>query len=190
LAFITTRDAFFDVYIARTTDGKIIKKLVDGQDNAQFESLKLLTPGLTWSPDGKKIAMAVKSGPGDAIAVIDVQTGKTTHYRIPELEAVLSLDWSRDGKRIAFSGTDGPQSDIYVLDLQTRQTLNLTNDLFSDLEPAWSPDGRFIVFHSDRGSNILLGQAHPETFDMTTHDYGQYDLYRLDVELISTRRIC
>ncbi len=181
LAFISTRDAFFDVFLARTTDGKIVRKLVDGQDNPRFEGLKLLSTGLAWSPDGKQLAIAVKSGPGDAIALVDIKTRKSVHYRIPEIEAIFSLDWSPDGSRIAFSASDGPQSDIYVLDLNTRETVNLTHDLFSDLNPSWSPDGKYLVFQSDRGSHVLLGAATERAFDMVQYDYGQYDLYRLEL---------
>src|SRR5690606_27567017 len=105
IAFITTRGAFFDVYLASASDGKIIRKLINGQNNTDFESLRILTPGITWSPDGRQIALAVKSGPSDAIAVVDVQTTATTHYRIPDIDQILTLAWSPTGRHIAFEGS-------------------------------------------------------------------------------------
>jgi Tol biopolymer transport system component len=179
VAFISTKGGFFDVYLARTDDGKIIRKLVDGQDNTRFESLKILDPNITWSPDGQKIALATKSGRGDAIAVIDVQTGETTHYRVPEMDAIVTVAWHPDGEKIAFEGSRHAQSDIYVLDLETKETVNYTNDLFSDHEPTWSPDGEALVFHSDRGEYTYLGTARADSYDMIEHDYSQFDLYKL-----------
>ncbi len=179
LAYISTKDGMFDVYVADANTGKTLKKLINGQDNTLFESLKILTPGLSWSPDGRSIAIAVKSGPSDAIAVVEVRSGKTTHYRVPGLDAIISVSWSPKGDRIAFSGSVDQQSDIFVLDLNTNETTNYTNDVFSDHEPTWSPDGSTIVFHSDRGDFTALNRYQAPDFDMLAHDYSQYDVYML-----------
>ena len=182
LAFITTQNGLFDVLIADANEGVILDKLVNGQTSAEFESLRILTPGLSWSPDGKSIALAVKSGPSDAIAVIDVTSRATVHYRIPNVDQIVSVAWSPEGNRIAFEASMDAQSDIYVLDLSSHETVNYTNDVFSDHEPAWRPDGSAIVFHSDRGSYTALGTYTAEGFSMVDHDYGQYDLYLVSLE--------
>ncbi len=179
LAYITTKNGLFDVYLADATDGTILRKLVAGQTSTAFESLRILTPGLSWSPDGEKIALAVKSGPSDAVAVVDVHTRATTHYRVPDVDQILAVAWSPDGTRIAFEASVDEQSDIYVLDLATRETVNYTNDVFSDHEPAWSPDGAALVFHSDRGAHLETGRYRGDAFRMIDHDYRQFDVYRL-----------
>jgi Tol biopolymer transport system component len=182
VAFLTAEGALFDVYIVETTGEAKPRKLIDGQNNVQFESLRILSPGLSWGPDGDRLAVAVKSGQGDAIAIVDVGTGEAVHYRVPGIDAIISVKWSPRGDRIAFEGTRGPQSDIWVLDLATEQTRNVTDDVFSDHEPAWSPEGRALVFHSDRGAYVETGRHSAETFAMIDHDYAQKDLYRLDLE--------
>ena len=182
LVFVTTRGALFDIYLADASDGRIIRKLVDGQNTTGFESLRILTPGLTWSPDGSRIAAAVKSGRSDAIAVIDVRDGSTLHYRIPEVDQILSVAWSPAGDRLAFSASIDAQSDIFVLDTSTRETVNHTHDVFSDHEPSWSSDGTLIAFHSDRGSHTTLGRFQEDDFSIVDHDYGQYDVYLLRVD--------
>ena len=69
--------------------------------------------------------------------------------------------WSPDGKRIAFvSDRDGhflgniPTSEIYVMDADGGNPQNLTNDPNDDWFPSWSPDGKRIVFMSDRDGNF------------------------------------
>ncbi len=179
IAFLTTRGAFFDVYLADANDGEIIRKLIEGQNNTEFESLKLLTPGITWSPDGEKIAVAVKSGPSDAIAIIDVDTKETVHYRVPDVDQIISISWSPAGDKLAFEASMNAQSDIYVLSLETHETINYTGDIFSDHEPSWSPDGSYLLFHSDRGSHTDLGRFHEENFQMIDYDFSQDDVYLL-----------
>ena len=70
--------------------------------------------------------------------------------------------WSPDGKRIAFmSDRDGhfnipgglPNYEIYVMDADGGNPQNLTNDPNDDKFPSWSPDGKRIVFSSDRDGN-------------------------------------
>ncbi|QXD14171.1 BamA/TamA family outer membrane protein [Rhodocaloribacter litoris] len=179
LAFITTRNGLFDVYLADADDGTILRRLVAGQTSRAFESLRILSPGLAWSPDGRHLALAVKSGAHEAIAVVDVHTLKTEHHPVPGVDQILAVAWSPDGRRLALSASARAQSDIYVLDLAGGAVVNLTNDVFSDHEPAWSPDGSAIVFHSDRGPHLELGTARAGDFAMIDHDFGQYDLYLL-----------
>ena len=187
VAYVATEDGLFDVYVAPTAAAGERRKVVDGQDNTQFESLRILSPGLSWSPDGRRLAVAVTSGPGDAIALVDVETGDVEEVRPLGVDAVVSVAWSPDGGRIAFEGTAGAHSDLYVLDLATGALNNLTRDLYSDHAPAWAPDGRSLVFHSDRGGATRPGlatavAADRGAFDARALGRGQYDLYRLDLD--------
>ena len=71
-----------------------------------------------------------------------------------------SPSWSPDGKRIVFvSDRDGhardgihgrSTSDIYVMEADGSNQQNLTNHRAGDESPSWSPDGKRIVFSSDR----------------------------------------
>ena len=75
--------------------------------------------------------------------------GKTSPLRADK------ADWanprfSPDGQKLAIDISDGQQRDVWVYDV-TRGTLTqLTFDAANDAKPVWTPDGRRIVFASDR----------------------------------------
>ncbi|MGB9664976.1 MAG: peptidase MA family metallohydrolase [Ignavibacteria bacterium] len=187
IAFISNRDDYFDVFIMSATDGKIIKKLVKGNTTANFEELHILTPGLCWSPDGKKIALSSKAGASDAIFIFDVKSGK--HEKLDlRLDGIFSVDWSPDGKKLAFVGLHRHQSDIFIYDLETKKLSNLTNDIFSDSDPHFSHDGKAIFFSSDRGGYTELA-SREYFFDIINHNYKQLDLYRIDISSREIQRI-
>ncbi|NTW49214.1 MAG: hypothetical protein HGB19_05680, partial [Chlorobiales bacterium] len=201
-AFITDRSGYFDIYLGSTINPDEFKRLVSGQRSRDFEELKILTPGVTWSPDGKKIALATKAGESDAIMLIDVEEGDTEKLTFA-LDGIFSVSWSPDGNRLAFIGNQDFKSDIFVYNLQTKELINLTNDVFSDSDPAWSKDGKKLFFSSDRRTNVAVTRrsmgiadgeyesipATEDVLNMRQHDYSQVDLYELTVESGKMRRL-
>ncbi|MDT0633041.1 peptidase MA family metallohydrolase [Rubrivirga litoralis] len=187
VAYVASHDGLFDVFVAPAVGGGEPTKLLDGQDNTSFERLRILSPGLSWSPDGRRLAVAVTSGADETIALVDVESGDIERLRPDRVDAVVSVAWSPDGGRVAFEGVSGAQSDLYVLDLETGALANLTRDLYADHAPAWAPDGRSLVFHSDRGAAVELGRAtaaaaRSGAFDAHALGRGGYDLYRVAVD--------
>ncbi|HLA99951.1 MAG TPA: BamA/TamA family outer membrane protein [Bacteroidota bacterium] len=180
LAFISDRSEYFDVYLMNTIDGAVTRKLISGQQTADFEELHLLTPGMSWSPDSKRLALAVKSGNSDAIILVDVESGDQQKLELG-LNGIFSVDWSpsRGSDRLAFIGIRDGRSDVYVCDLGTDSVVNLTDDIFSDSDPSWSADGKSVYFASDR-RGYLDGASLPAGFRMQNFDYSQTDLYSVD----------
>ena len=176
IAFLSNRDDYFDVFIMNAIDGEVTDKLVSGQTTNNLEELKILTPAITWSPDGKQVAMATKAGDQDAILIINAENGDQEKLEFG-LDAIFSVSWSRQGDKLAFVGNKGPQSDIYVYNLDSKDLQNLTNDIFSDSDPTWAPDGKTIYFSSDRGANTASNGTNT---DIANQDYSQKDIYSLD----------
>ena len=73
---LSDRSGYMDIYILDAVTGKKIKRLVKGSRSIDFEELKFLQPGISWSPDSKKIVIAAKAGATDALYLIHVDTEK------------------------------------------------------------------------------------------------------------------
>ena len=58
--------------------------------------------------------------------------------------------WSPDGSQIAMAVETGYALDIFSISRDGATTVNLTNSDANEIWPAWSPDGRFLLFVSDR----------------------------------------
>jgi len=62
---------------------------------------------------------------------------------------------SPDGTRVALSSLD-EENDLWIWDLRRATLTRLTLDPGQDWFPAWTPDGRRIVFSSNRGGSFSL----------------------------------
>jgi serine/threonine protein kinase len=70
-----------------------------------------------------------------------------------------NLDVSPDGRQLAVTKpvhAGEPQTDIWLIELATGRATPLTNDHAGDYDPAWSPDGKYIVFNSSRLGGLSL----------------------------------
>ena len=180
VAFISDRRGSQNIYLMSALDGRIIRTLVSGERSKSFEELKFLRPGMSFSPDGKKLAFAAKSGSHDAIYIVEVKNGNITNYDLKDLDGAFTTSWSPDGEKIAFVGNKNNQSDIYYLNLSDQEVVQLTNDVFTDDQPSWSPDSKRLAFVSDR-KEFLNNVPLPDDFQMTKHDYEKRDIYILQL---------
>ncbi len=117
----------------------------------------------SWSPDGSKIVVSERASlhhilhtiPNSSIWTIDVKTG--SKQKIDTKGDAIMPSWSPNGKRIAFWFVQaGKLGEIATISTDGGEPVVVTNDDFSDWNPVWSPDGKFLYFSSDRGGNMSL----------------------------------
>ncbi len=159
-------------------DGSDVRVLMEAQPAMDAEPCRAGSFVGGWSPDGQKIVFysaVIRSGGMNTFWICTVNVDGSA----PELLVADPVDklhaepyWSADGRYIAFrddrdgecnSGGGQCNYEIYVLDLQTGQQTNVTNHPSLDIEPAWSPDGEWLIFASNREDpNFDLYVVHPD----------------------------
>lgn len=180
VAFLSDRSGYFDIYLMSAIDGKMLGKLVSGQQSGDLEELHWLRAGISWSPDSKHLVFAAKSLGDDVLHIVDVRKKKIVDNIKLDLEGVFTPSWSPNGEEIAFMGIKNGQGDIYSYHLKTKELSNITNDVFSDLQPQWSPDGTKIVFVSDR-QNIINETDLSDDFKIYNEEFRNLDIYIKDL---------
>lgn len=182
IALITNKRGYFDVVVIDANTGERIKTLIRGEDNVDFEELNILNPNLTWSPDGRRLAMSTTTQGRSDIALIDYESGRVQKLKFPTLNSIRSVAWSPDGQKLAFQGTEGSFVNIYVYELESGDFINITNDMFSDSDPEWSNDSQAVLFTSDRGGRVELGTYQQDYFMLANPNLKQKDIYIASVE--------
>lgn len=66
------------------------------------------------------------------------------------LPVILDTSW---GGKIVFEEWRADASDLFVLDMRTQNMTRLTNTVFNEKAPAWSPDGAHIAFSASPNGN-------------------------------------
>ena len=136
-----------------------------------------------WSPDGTRIVCSTE-GYNDphgrpthgALVVIDVDSGDTQQIYAGD---AVDPRWSPNGEWILF-WTVGPvdeegrfqitgRRDIGIVRADGSEARLVTDDIQFDWSPAWSEEGRKILFSSSRGGPIGLWEL---DFDPETGEFG------------------
>jgi Tol biopolymer transport system component/predicted Ser/Thr protein kinase len=151
-------------------------------------------PHLSWSPDSKHLVIIDRSVPEEptGLFVLSVQTREKRRLLMPLAKSIGdgSPAVSPDGRRLAFSRSPSyVVNDLYIVPLSddlrpTGEPKRLTFDNRRLNSLAWTPDGRKIVFSSDRlGTSSLWrispdGRGKPEQVDSVGQDAGALAISR------------
>jgi Tol biopolymer transport system component len=112
-----------------------------------------------WSPDGRLIAFASDrdSPPSGAVAGSPEIYLMTPDGSLPERLTDAAHDsyspaWSPDSLNIVFVSTRGDDPDLYIMDAQGQgeNLITFDDDGALDSSPAFTPDGRSVLFLSNR----------------------------------------
>jgi len=152
MVFISDRTLYYDLYLASALDGRVERRLLEGERTEDFESLRFLNASIDFSPDGGEIVFAAKSGAHDAIYINRLRDGQVVKKLGFPLDGIVNPSFSPDGGWIVFTGLDGGRSDLFRCHTDGSGLERLTDDRFLDLSPRYSPDGKSIVFVTDQDS--------------------------------------
>ena len=128
------------------------------------ENTRLLIAGCSnpsWSPDGKEIVCStssqslpsIRNSRPSSLWIVGVATG--AKRVLCENDAMQPV-WSPQGNRIAFwyMAPSAGRSEVATISRDGGQIEVVAKDGATNWNPAWSPDGKFLYYVSDRGGSM------------------------------------
>ncbi|HEX6903028.1 MAG TPA: protein kinase [Thermoanaerobaculia bacterium] len=141
---------------------------------ARGEAEPITTPSqwsgmMSLARDGRRILFATREGRSYLERVgLDPDGPAVTGPLTPVTQGYREVNYCRvspDGQWLAFA-TGFPQEDLFVTRIDGSGLRQLTDDIFRDRNPGWSPDGRRILFYSDRGGRYDAWTIAPDGSDI------------------------
>ncbi len=173
VAYHSPATGYLSIYRKSLEGGKAHAILTGGR-SAQLESFHPFESRMDASRPGYLLFTA-RYNDRDAVVVWDLKRDRmAARYQFLELVSMLSPHWLPDGDGIIVSGlSESGLSDLYRITLPDGRLLPLTTDRFQDLDPSPSPDGRRIVFASDRTAGGIHGASNLFLLDLRSSTITQ-----------------
>ncbi len=153
LAFSSSRggEPQTQIYVSDVSGGNLHKMTTDkGPDVAPVWNRKT------------NAQIAFVSGRTGLPQIYTMEADGTNQQRMTDQGYAVSPNWAPNGQFLAFAwvrkyGPGEPgASDIYLMDIASKQWVQLTHDGGRNDYPSWSPDGRHMVFQSNRSGSLQI----------------------------------
>jgi TolB protein len=134
-----SRGKYPNLYLINSS-GKILQRMTDGP---------YIDTSPSFAPNGREIVF-ISDRPGyPQLYIMNVDGGNVR--RLTTSGFCDSPSWSPRGDKIVFTMRQLKGNyDLYVYNLPTAKITKLTNNQRNNENPTWSPDGRFLAFHSNK----------------------------------------
>lgn len=113
-----------------------------------------------WSPDGKWLAVALaRKDRTQQLGLLNTTDGSLKILKSGNWRGPSGMFFSPDGASVAYDipgDASGPAHDVFVRRIDGSEEISAVVNPATDVVMGWSPDGRFLLFASDRSGSMGL----------------------------------
>ncbi|HPT02405.1 MAG TPA: S41 family peptidase [Bacteroidales bacterium] len=143
IAYLSDKNGEYEIYIRKQDGSENPVQVTTGADTYKFS--------LEWSPDSKKIMWNDKKM---RLQFVNIDTKEVTLVDQSKIWEFNSFEWSPDSKWIAYTQQlSNGFGQIMLYNLETARKYEVTDQWYTSDDPAFSSDGKFLLFTSDRTFN-------------------------------------
>lgn len=195
IAYAVDDHGKFKVFMQELDDKKR-SKIKSGGLKTRTLATDLSNPLLTWSPDGKKLAILYEKRYKNFITTYDVEKKDKETKELTRFQKILSAHFAKSSSKLILSVVNNGQSDLYMYTLTNDRVEQLTNDYFDDLDPVYvqlNNGYEGVIFASNREKDtVYTTRAIDSILPVGNMDLYFYDYNRKAKDLVKithTRRI-
>lgn len=149
IAYLSDQTGRDEVWVMPQDGSGPARRLTDNGDTYKYQVL--------WSPDGTKILWSDKKL---RLQYVDVKTRQVVEVDKAKRWEITDYAWSPDSRWIVYARPMlEPMTRIYLYSLETKARVEATDGWYESHGPAFSSDGKFVVFVSDRDFNPVFSRT-------------------------------
>ena len=134
--------------------GKRKKILRIGKKLPNFNDLSY--PVLAWHPNGEVLLYCDEHKSRLRLNFYSLKDGSVQRKFIDHVNKVMSMSVSPDGKSIAMVALKDGRNDLFIFSNIANTFKPITMDEWDEANPQWMPDGKQLVFSSNRKTDSLF----------------------------------
>ena len=146
IAYYSDQTGEYELYLIENLKGAVPRRITNGSKAWKNQAV--------WSPLNTHLVYSDRSM---TLWLVDTSTGRQVPVDKASTEEIRDYSFSYDGEWIAYSkSSPNYQSALWLYNISTGQKHQITDASFSDSEPVFSRDGRFLFFLSNRDFNLAF----------------------------------
>ena len=156
----------------------------DGENLRRITNYASITLSPAWHPSGEKLAFTSYKSGEQRVYELDLLTRREKALPAVRDGGYITPEYAPDGQTLAFSVSAGTRSGLFTYNLERDCCLaHLSGGpRWDDLSPSYSPDGRRMVFNTNRFGTqvpqimVMPGQG-GEAETVSPYEYGRGGYY-------------
>jgi WD40 repeat protein len=175
IAYTTNEMGKYKIYLHNLSTGKkkkIFKRGVTIDTKTDYSY-----PLLAWHPTGKLLAFIIEDKGMPWLYRYNIEDKEFTKQIIYNVQKVTDFGFSDNGQLFVLSAVQNGQSDLFVYNIAASSFKQITDDIYSELNPKFINNSTQIVFSSNRENDTIGKEPElivgvPDNFDLFVYDYA------------------
>ncbi len=164
IAFATHEMGQYKIWLYEVATGKL-KRIFKKEPKLQ-RIQDTSYPIITWHPLSQAISFVYEYRGRPFIGSYYIEEKEFIEKELFRIDKVIDFQYSDDGRKMIFSGVFKGQTDLYLYQMVGNTQVQLTNDIYDDMNPRFIRNSTAVIFASNRPDDTLRTKVPVRLFNL------------------------